>query len=230
MTRALNILLGAVIGFTAHGFASRATEFFVEQGQCRFGLERDGTFYQSDLYTRNHMNPGCASLGIQDKWKGFDKLGWAIRFTATGPIQARSNIAVNDETRGSLAPCNPSVTAEEGCMIEFSGEGRTQGISLGLTFEQPLASRLYVIGEAGYFFFQHHFKSEAQFIACCGRSISYNETSKFWDQPIPMAGVTLRYRDVYLAARHYWPGEHRPLTLTNNSFWQLILGAVLARF
>lgn len=225
MTRALNILLGAVIGFTAHGFASRATEFFVESGRCNLGLERDGTFWQADQTTNNYMRPGCTSLGLADKWKGSERLGWRVSLLATGPIQARDNVATNDENRHIKTPCDMTVS-EANCPVVFNGEGRTYGITAGLTAEQPLAAHLSVIGEGGLFFFQHHYKAEARFVDCCHRNISYNETSKLWDIPSPFIGVTLRYRAVYVAARHYWPSEHRALSQTNFGMKQLVLGVI----
>lgn len=233
MTRALNILLGAVIGFTAHGFASRATEFFVEQGQCRFATGEEGAFYQGDLHTENYMRPACLTVGVADKWRGFDRLGWRVAFVGTGSIQARDNLALPDGVRHLRNGCTPP--DEAGCYARFNGSGTTYGVSFGLTYEQPIVQHLSLIGEAGLYFFQHHFKAEARLIDPAwgvggGRTISYNETSKLWDQPSPMAGITLRYRDIYIAARRYWPSEHRPLSLTNFSFTQYSVGAVLARF
>lgn len=229
MIRVINILVGAVIGFTVHGLASRATDLFVETGRCSFGLERDGTFWQADQYTNNYMHPGCASLGVADKWKGSDLLGWRVSFLATGPISARGNIATNDENRHYKGPCDLS-TSEANCMVEFNGSGRTYGITVGFTAEQSIGSHLSVIGESGLFFFQHHYKAEARFVDCCTRNISYNETSHIWDQPSPFLGFTLQYRSVYVAARHFWPSEHRALSQTNHAMNQIVLGLIAKRF
>lgn len=224
MIRVINILVGAVIGFTAHGLASRATDLFAETGQCRFGLERDGTFYQSDRHTDNFLHPGCISLGLQDKWKD-SRFGWRASFVATGTIQAKGNMAVNDETRGSTAPCDMMVS-EANCPIRFDGAGQTYGITLGSTYEQPLFAHAALIAESGLFFFQHHFKAEARFVDCCHRTISYNETSKLWDTPSPFLGLTMHYRYVYVAVRHFWPSGHRALSLTNHEMNQFVVGLV----
>ena len=223
-------MLTKFIGLTAlifSGFAWSA-EYQFETGQCRFGLERDGTFYQSDRHTDNFMHPGCMSLGVAGKWKDSERWGWRAAFLATGAIQARGNKAVNDEARGSTAPCDMTVS-EANCPIIFDGSGNTQGITLGATYEQPLFAHTSVIAESGLFFFQHHFKAEATFESCCGRNISYNETSKMWDMPSPFMGVTLKYRAVYAAVRHYWPSGHRALSLTNHEINQFVVGLVYER-
>ena len=223
-------MLSKLVGLTALIFSgfSWSAEYLFEVGQCRFGLERDGTFYQSDRYTDNFMRPGCVSVGLQDKWQGYERLGWRVSFLGTGSIQARGNMAVNDETRGATAPCDMSVS-EANCQIRFDGAGQTYGITLGANYEHPIFSRTTLAVESGLFFFQHHFKAEARFVDCCHREISYNETSNLWDVPSPFLGLTLRYRDVYFAARHFWPSEHRALSLTNHSFNQLVAGVIIRR-
>lgn len=222
----MKTLIAFFAGFiVAIGFSGRAVEMFSEAGQCRFGLERDGTFYQSDRHTDNFMRPGCASFGFQGKWKDSERWGWRVSLLGTNSIQARGNMAVNDETRGSTAPCDLSVS-EANCAIRFDGSGKTQGFTLGTTYEQPLFSRTSLIAESGLFFFQHHFKAEARFVDCCTRNISYNETSKLWDMPSAFLGVSLRYRDVYAGFRHYWPTGHRALSLTNHEMNQFVVGVV----
>lgn len=226
MIRTINILVGAVLGFTAAlGLSGRTAEVFSEVGQCRFALERDGTFYQSDRHTDNFMTPGCISLGLSGKWTDSEKWGWRTSFLSTGSIQARGNMAVNDELRGNTAPCDLSIN-EANCPVRFNGSGQTYGFTFGATFEQPLGYHLSLIGESGLFFFQHHFKAEGKFVDCCTRNISYNETSKLWDMPSPFLGMTLRYRDVYFAARHFWPSGHRALSLTNHEMNQFVVGVV----
>ena len=215
-------LLGAVLAIVAQGYAG--PEASLEVGQCRFGLERDGTFYQSDRHTDNFMRPACWSIGLQDKWKD-SRFGWRVSFLSAGSIQARGNMAVNDETRGVTTPCDMTIS-EANCPIRFDGSGNTLGFTLGATYEQPLFSRASLTAESGLFFFQHHFKSEARFEACCHREISYNETSKLWDQPSAFMGATLRYRDVYASFRHYWPTGHRALSLTNHEMNQFVVGIV----
>lgn len=219
----MKALLGFVAGFiVAIGFSGEAMDAFFEGGQCRFRTAEDGTFYQADRHTDNYMRPACFSFGVADKLKG--NFGYRLAFVGTGSIQARDNMAVNDETRYHYKGACALPSSEAGCPVRFNGAGDTYGISASFTYEQPLYGRLSAIAEAGLFYFQHHFKSEAQFVPCCNRQISYNETSNIWDQPSPLAGLTLKYRAVYLAARHYWPSDHRPLSLTNHSFWQLSAG------
>lgn len=226
----IRFLTGALFGvIVAVGLSGRTTEVFSEYGQCRFGLAEDGTFYQSDRHTDNYMRPACAAVGVSDKWQGSERFGWRVSFLATGSINARGNMAVNDETRGVTTPCNLSVS-EANCQIRFDGAGQTFGFAFAFTAEQPLAAHLSASAESGLFFFQHHFKSEARFEQCCGRTISYNETSKLWDVPSPFVGLSLRYRDLYVAARRYWPSEHRALSLTNHAFWQFTAGVIAARF
>lgn len=209
------------------------TELFGEIGQCRFGTAPSPTFYNADLRTSNYMHPGCFAVGLQDKWNGSERFGWRAWFESTGSIQARDNMATNDERVAdpNRPPCTPP--NEDGCFARFNGSGQTQGLGLTLTAEQPLFEHLSVIGEAGILFFQHHFKAEGRFVGWGnnpGRAISYNESSKLWDLPSPVAGVTLRYRDVYFAFRHYWPTGHRALTLTNNERNNFMLGWVAARW
>lgn len=212
----------------AIGFSGRATEFFAEYGQCRYGAVPEGTFYQSDMHTDSFLRPTCAAIGVADKWKGSERFGWRVALLGTGSIRARDNASVNDErAHRHDRTCTPP--DEDGCTVAFNGSGQTLGISLGLTAEQPLAAHLSLIGEGGFFFFQHHFKTEARFVNCasCTRQISYNETSRLWDMPSPYSGVTLRYRKVYVAARHYWPSGNRALSLTDFSMNQLVAGFVL---
>lgn len=214
-------ILGGVLAIVAQGLS---TELQAEVGQCRFSTGLADTFYNSDLHTDSYLRPACASVGLAGKWRDSERFGWRVALLGTGSIQARDNVATNDERAHAHVACKPP--SEDGCMVRFNGSGETFGVSLSITAEQPIARHLSAIGEFGLFFFQHHFKAEARFMDChsCGRQISYNETSRLWDEPSPMVGLTLRYRSVYIAARHYWPAEHRPLSLTNYAFNQFSIG------
>lgn len=224
------LFLGAVLAIVAQGLA---TELQLEIGQSRFSPGLEDTFYQSDMHTDNYLRPVAVSIGLADKWKGSERFGWRIALIAMGNIKARDNNSVNDEWAHRHAGALCTHASEDGCTLRFNGEGSTFGILTSLTAEQPLTSGLSLIGEAGLFFFQHHFKAEARFIDCtCSRQVSYNETSRLWDQPSPMVGVTLRYSNpfglhgiaAYVAARHYWPAEHRALSMTNFAHTDYMVG------
>lgn len=220
------LFVGAILATMYQAWS--APELTTEAGQCRFGAAPDSTFYNADLHTENYLHPGCWSAGVQDKWKNSKRFGWAARFSATGSVEVRDNLALPDETRHIRNGCNPP--DETGCYARFNGKGNTYGLSVGLTAEQPIWSHLSVAGEVGVLFFQHHFKSEARLIdpqwGGGGRTISYNETSRFWDMPSPLVGVTLRWRDLYFAYRHYWPTGHRALTVVNFQRNDFMIGKV----
>lgn len=220
-------ILAGVLAVAAP-LGAAAVEPFAEYGQCRFAGVGDGTFQQTDMHTDNFLHPQCGALGLQDRWAGYERLGWRVSLLGVGKIKARDNSAVNDEqAHHHTGACSPP--DERGCALRFNGEGSTWGITAGLTGEKPLSSRLSLVGESGLFFYQHHFKAEARFVDPGfnggGRSISFNETSKLFDSPAPYMAATLRYRDVYLRAAHYWPAGHRALTLGSLE-WQLTVGAV----
>lgn len=215
------LVLGAAIAIFAQGLA--APELQAELGQCRYGVVPEGTFYQSDLHTDSYLRPACGGIALASKWNGSERFGWRVGALATGGISARDNVSTNDERAHAHIACVPP--NPDGCMVRFNGEGRTFGFTLGLTAEQPLAAHLSAIAEGGFFFFQHHFKAEAHPMGCgCTGQIAYNETSKLFDSPSPFAGITLRYRDFYVAARHFWPTGHRSLSLTDFSMTQYVVG------
>lgn len=229
----MKAILGFVAGFiVAIGFSGRAVEMFTEGGQCRFS-DKDGAFFSHDLPAHNYMHPACLSLGLADKWTD-GRWGWRAAYLTTGSIQARDNLARNDGMEFITHPCDPVHTGEDGCFARFNGSGYTNGVSLGLTYEQQATARIALTGEFGLFFFQHHFKAEAQFIdkewgPQGGRKISYNETSPMWALPDPLAGLSLSYKlteryKVYAAGRHYWALGHRALSLTNHAFNQFTVG------
>ncbi|HUQ25248.1 MAG TPA: hypothetical protein VM140_06225 [Burkholderiales bacterium] len=222
--RALVLLLVAIACTPAH-----AGEFQAEIGQCRFGLERDGTFYQSNLPTHNYMTPGCASVGIADRFND-GPFGWRIAFLWTGSIEARDNITTAldvDAFQPNLVCHNAGGPPGRGrgCLVNHNGNGHTWGFSFSGTVEQKIAFAS-VLAEAGLFFFRHSWHSHPSHIDCttCRAAVDYDESSGPLADPIPLLGLTLKVGYLYVAARHYWPGEHRALSLTNHSFTQLSTG------
>lgn len=212
-------LLGAAVMVIAQGIAS--PEVQLEHGQCRFGKERNGTFYENGQYTRNYLTPSCASIALADKWASGSRWGWRVAYIWTGAIQARDNVAHIDEGNDSL-PCNPPVDFG-GCKATFNGSGRMRGVSFSGTGDLRLGP-VTATAEMGFLFFKSQFKAVVTPIDYPGRVMEGNEESKWWDSPIPLAGLTLRYGNVYIAARHYWPAEHRALSLTDHSFTQISAG------
>ncbi|HUQ25247.1 MAG TPA: hypothetical protein VM140_06220 [Burkholderiales bacterium] len=208
---------------------AHALEYQAEIGQCRFGLEKDGTFYQSDRYYRNYMTPSCAALGIADKFKD-GPFGWRVAFVRTGYIEARDNITTAfdaDAFQPNLV-CNNSPNPPNGgrgCLANLNGNGNTWGFSFSATYEQRLGPLRAVI-ESGLFFFRHSFHNHPTQIDCtaCRPLGDYDESSGPFTNPSPLLGLTLKAGFLYFAARHYWPAEHRALSLTDHSFTQLSTG------
>jgi hypothetical protein len=97
-----------------------------------------------------------------------------------------------------------------------------RGVSFSLTGDLKLGP-VTAIGEGGLLFFKSQFKATATPLYPAPE-MEVNEESTWWDMPAPLLGLTLRYGDVYVAARHYWPAGHRPLSLTDHSFTQLSVG------
>jgi hypothetical protein len=211
---------------------AQATEFQIEAGQCRFGLQTDGTFYQSNLYTRNYMTPRCTSLGLADNFKA-GPFGWRIAVLWTGQIEARDNIATffdADAFQSGLTCNNTPGTPgfARGCLVNVNAHGHTWGISFAGTYEQRFAV-VTVMLESGFFFFRHSFHSHATHKDCtnCRYINDYDESSGPFTNPSPLLGVTFKVGHIYFAARHYWPAEHRALSLTDHSFTQLSTGLVV---
>lgn len=224
----------AVIGFffgfiVAIGFSGRAVDLSLEHGQCRFGAERDGTFWQSDYGRSNYMTPRCTSIALADKWEKGGRMGWRVAYLTTGDIEARDNAAVLNDLGIRNAPCSPSTGAWDGCVANFNGSGHMRGVSFSGTGDLKLGP-ITAIGEFGLLFFKSQFKATATPINYVGRVEEVNEESHWYDMPIPMMGLTLRYKNVFISARHYWPAEHRAISLTNHAFTQLSLGVTLWRF
>jgi hypothetical protein len=206
-----------------------AGEFSAEWGQCRFALEANGTFYQNDRYTRNYMTPRCATLGIADRF-GDGPWGWRVAVLWTSYIQARDNITTvfDDDAFQHNLTCNNVPIGGRGCLANINGDGHTYGISVGGTYQHRLGI-LTLTGEAGLFFFRHSFHAQFRHTDCdrCHPLGSYDESSGPFTNPSPLLGLTFRVGAVYFAARHYWPAEHRALSLTNHSFTQLSSGFVV---
>lgn len=225
----MKAIAGFLAGFiVAIGFSGYGTELFTEAGQCRFGLEKDGNFYQQQRHTDNYMTPRCLSLGVADKFND-GPWGWRASVQVAGKIEARDNVAaIGIELVPPHFACDQATSF--GCTSNFNGSGRTWGFTAGITNEQRLGF-IRVIGESGLFFFTHRFRARQtniDYAPVGGANGEYDETSKLWDMPSPFLGLTLRYGDVYLAARHYWPTGHRALSLTNHEMNQIVVGVVKA--
>lgn len=211
---------------------AHATEFQMEAGQCRFGLQTDGTFYQSDRYTRNYMTPGCASLGFADKFAN-RSFGWRVAFLWTGHIEARDNIATffdADAFQPNLVCQNNfGPNRARGCLVDVNANGQTWGFSFSGTYEYRIGL-LSLTGETGLFFFRHSFHSHFTHKDCtsCRNISDYDESSGPLTYPSPLLGLTVKVGYIYFAARHYWPAEHRALSLTDHSFTQLSSGVALS--
>ena len=220
-----------VLLLVAAAATAEAHEIQFEWGQCRFGLERDGTFYQSDRYHQNYMTPGCGGIGIADRFTD-GPFGWRVAFLATRSIEARDNVATlfdQDAFRANLVCHNASGPPGRGrgCIASFRGNGHTWGFSFSATYERRLGP-IRAVAETGLFFFRHSMHAEAEHIDCttCRKTGNYDESSGPFTAPIPLVGLTLRLGHVYAAARYYWPAEHRALSLTNHSFSQFSSGVI----
>jgi hypothetical protein len=213
------LLLGAVFATAYQAWSG--PELQLELGQCRFGKAPDGTFYQSDYHTSNYLTPRCASFGLADKFERGGRLGWRVAYLVAGSIEARDNTFIRNDDGLRNIPCDPGVTVA-GCHATMNGSGNMRGVSFSLTGDLKLGP-VTAIGEGGLLFFKSQFKATATPLYPAPE-MEVNEESTWWDMPAPLLGLTLRYGDVYVAARHYWPAGHRPLSLTDHSFTQLSVG------
>lgn len=225
------IILGALLALVFQ--AKSSPELQLEYGQCRFGVERDGMFYNSDLPHRNYMTPHCGGLALASKF-GASRWGWRFAYFASGTIQARENWArVVDGSAETGKPCDTSVTWV-GCHARFDGVGYMYGFSLGLTYEQPLGWGFSAIPEVGLLHFRSVFKTDI-------RPADYQkpdyepaeihgvQDSGWSGTPAPYAGLMLSYSiakavRVYAGMRYYWPTDHRALSLTNHAITQIPFG------
>jgi hypothetical protein len=226
--RAFALILLALLGGQAD-----AAEFGVGLGQCRFRLATDGTFYQSDRPTNNYITPRCASLSWADRL-GSGPFGWRVGFLWSDEIQARDNVTTffDDDAFQQNLTCNnagPGPNHGRGCIVRIRGEGHTRGVSLSGTYEYRLR-RTRLIGEAGVFFFRHYWRYRVEHIDCttCPPMPENYASSGPFGVPTPLVGLTLRAGPAYLAARKYWPGQHRPLSLTDHALTELSAGLSLA--
>ena len=216
-----------VIAFLASHANSK--ELDLGLGQCRFGLEADGTYYQSDRPTKNYMTPRCLALAWSDR-VGRGPLGWRVGFLWSDQIHALDNVATffdADAFQHNLT-CNNtpgSPTRGRGCIVRIRGHGYTVGLSLSGTYEYPIR-RARLIGEAGLFFFRHELRMKIDHIDCttCPPVRDDNSRSGPFTWPSPLLGVTLKAGRAYISARKYWPGEHRLLSLTDHSLVELGAG------
>jgi hypothetical protein len=220
---------------------SHAAEAFAEAGQCRFGLAPDGTYYQSDRYTRNYMTPRCGVFGLADKFRG-SAFGWRVGFLWTGSIEARDNIATffdADAFQPNLPPCDISFgpNRARGCIVTLNGHGETWGFTFSATYEQRLRW-LTVTPEAGLFFFHHVFYVQPTHIDCtnCRPIQGSKEADGPFTDPSPLLGLTFKVGAVYFAVRRYWAPKHYNVpfiqgrdapSLTDHSITQVTSGLVL---
>lgn len=224
-------LAGVIVGgIVFNALSGRAGELALELGQCRFGQERNGTFYESDpgMDYSNYMTPRCGGISWSDKF-GSSRWGYRIAYLDSGSIQARSNVARYGDDL-NRQPCDPKTTI--GCRAHFDGSGYTYGVSLGLTAEARMGE-IRAAGEAGLFFFRHRFHASAMPLEQgAGDEQNYDATSSWRSPHSLLLGITLRYRDggPYVYARHYFPSGHRELSLTNHSMTQFGVGFPLAAF
>lgn len=221
------LAVAAILASSATIAAEPSPEFFVEAGQCRFGVERDGVFYQTDKHTDNYMHPACASLGFQNKWKGSDWFGWRVAAIKTGSISARGNVATVDEAQHQSGQCDPNTGMF--CLYRFDGRGDLRGLSLGLTGDVRLPAGFKLTGETALLFSKSSFSVTITPISDPNAPERRGELHGSWtDTPTMMLGASLRWGPAYVFARKYSAAEHRSLNLTDYSFWNFGVGAAAA--
>lgn len=220
--RALAILLLAAAALNGD-----AAEVAVEAGQVRFGVERDGVFWQADQHTDNYLRPAALSLSVTDRWKNSENFGWRVSFLKTGNFAARGNVATPDDDAHNPGTCDPNTGAH--CHSSFDATGGIKAVSAGLTGEVPIYGHWSAILEGGLVFFKSS-------IAVTVTPLDYNaavrrgeEHTRWTDTPSPLVGLTVRYRSVYFAVRKVWPAEHHALSLTDYSQTQVMLGLVVVK-
>jgi hypothetical protein len=219
---AVGFLIGLSVALTINSH-SQGLELQAEAGQCHYGLQRDGTFYQSDRTTSNDLRTACGSLAIAGR---FDELrGWRVAYMNLGTIRSRDNHVTQwDEERAQpLPPCDP--VTKHGCTAVMHGEGRNYGFLFSLTKRFPM-EHFDVIGEAGLFFFRSKFNAWATRDEDGGYS-SVSESAGFRKPPAPVLGIGVRKGPFHLMLRHGWSLDHRALSLTDHSFTQLMAGISL---
>lgn len=220
------LVLGAAIVVSVQGIGG---EVQVEAGQCRFGVERDGIFYQANQHTDNYLRPACASIAFADGFKSYPGFGYRAWFLKTGSLQARGNIATSDEDAHTTGTCDQTTGAH--CHWRFDGAGDVKGVGASLTMQVPIIDRWSVIGEAGIFFFKSSFSVTITPTDTATAVRRGEEHGSWTDMPAPMAGLTLRNDrplglpfSAYFAVRKYWPAEHHALNLTNFGHTDAVLG------
>lgn len=207
-------------------------ELQIEGGQCRFGVERDGMYYNADLPHINYMTPRCGGFALANKF-GDSRWGWRFAYFTSGTIQARENWArVVDGSQETGLPCDTSTWL--GCHARFDGIGYMYGFSLGVTYEQPLGAGFSVIPEAGFLHFRSVFKTDirpADYPQQPGEPAEIHgvQDSGWKGTPAPYAGMMLSYRvlrdlRLYGGMRYYWPTDHRAHSLTNHAITQIVGG------
>lgn len=236
-----------LIFFTLISASCGAGELQAEYGQCRLGQSKDGDFWQSGKATSNHLTTPCASLGLAGKF-GASRWGWGLAFIATGTFESSGNVATfrDDEAGHNFSPSDCQDNGR-GCMTVHHGSGDLKGIRVKLTRSFDLGNHLEAIPEMGLLFNRIFWRDEADWYgssparfctnAECVRLRSQPELPGNYDHsewkdvfraaPSLSPGITLRYRQVYLSLRRDIPMGGRPLSLTDGSMTELMIGVAL---
>lgn len=206
-----------------------AADLSLEFGQCRFGVERDGMFYNADLPHQNYMTPRCGGLVYSDKWRD-SRFGWSAGLITSGNIEGRGAVArVVDGSHETGLPCDTSTWL--GCHATFDGEGKMYGVRLGLNYDHPLPWHMSLRAEGGMLFFRSVYRSTISPVDYTDKEIKGVQDSGWNSTPAPWVGVMWRYHDrLYIGARYYWPAGHRALSLTNHAITELTTGVVLGQW
>lgn len=235
-------LLGLLSAIVIASFAQK-TELQLEYGQCRFDIERYGTFQQPDRYTANYLTPRCASLGLAGRFGSFlgdrdsGRWGWRVALVVSGTIQARGNVATlyDDEAGRHDLACGGGHADRNldgrGCLARETGSGDVAGFSVSLT-RAFSAGPIEIVPEAGLFFFRSRFHNHPTLVDCgdCNPQSDYDAGRRLdiiSAPPDALLGAAVRRGSVYLAVRRYLPLGHRALSLTDNAFTQIAAGLAL---
>lgn len=151
MNRVLNILIGMVIGFTVHGFASRALDFEVGVGRSEFCCLQDGVWWQSDFGFNGSVRVPSFEIGVRKRFGDWSLHGAYVDLgTATG-----QNIAtMRDDEFGSFdrtKRCDQ--TQQKNCLGFFANSQHVHGALLGAAYGKSVYG-VRIEGELGQFFYQ----------------------------------------------------------------------------
>lgn len=225
----LRIMVGAVA--LAFALPASATEIQAEYGQCRFDAAHNGTFYQEGRYTQNYLTPDCASLGIAGRFVNRN-YGYRAFGIVTGYMQNRDNVATyrDDEIDTAHGSCGPMPDGHN-CMTTHNGSGNMVGIGASLVRYIDLPGNWQVTGELGFLIHRVKYYNGPKFLggpndgAPAGDFKHDERTNDFLGTlPSTFVGVTLRWRQVYVFARHYSHSGGRGLSLTKDNMTNIGVG------